>query len=77
MSSKSEQGLSSNRPHCSLMQVWLLLCVIAPFSSTGFAQTASTGALSGSVTDPSGAAVPGVNIKVTNEARGEISRMKM
>jgi len=77
MNCRSEQRLSSNRPHCSLMQVWLLLCVIAPFSSTGFAQTASTGALSGSVTDPSGAAVPGVNIKVTNEARGEISRMKM
>jgi multidrug efflux pump subunit AcrA (membrane-fusion protein) len=71
MSSRGDQGLFSNRPHRSLLTVWLLFCAIALFSSTGFAQAASTGALNGSVTDPSGAVVPGVNIKVTNEATGE------
>ncbi len=35
------------------------------------AQTASTGALSGTITDPSGAVVAGVQIKLTNETTGE------
>lgn len=35
------------------------------------AQTAATGALSGVVSDPTGAVVPGVDIKVTNEGTGE------
>lgn len=36
-----------------------------------FAQDASTGALNGTVTDPSGSVVPGATIKVTNDATGE------
>ncbi|MGH9752967.1 MAG: TonB-dependent receptor domain-containing protein [Blastocatellia bacterium] len=35
------------------------------------AQSGSTGALSGAVTDPTGAVVPGVQIRVINEATGE------
>jgi carboxypeptidase family protein len=36
------------------------------------AQTAGTGALSGTVTDPSGASVAGAQVKATNEATGEV-----
>ncbi|MEO8725336.1 MAG: TonB-dependent receptor [Acidobacteriaceae bacterium] len=40
------------------------------------AQTANTGAISGTVTDPSGAVVPGAQIKVTNAATGEVRTVK-
>jgi len=43
-------------------------------TSPVWAQTGSTGALTGTVTDPSGAVVPGVDIAVTNEATGEVRR---
>jgi len=49
--------------------LWITLAgVTAPRC---LAQTASTGALSGVITDPNGAVVPGANIKVTSEATGE------
>ncbi|MGH9844267.1 MAG: TonB-dependent receptor domain-containing protein [Blastocatellia bacterium] len=48
------------------LALWIM--VAAPLCS---AQTASTGALSGAITDPTGAVVPGVQIKVTSEATGE------
>jgi hypothetical protein len=38
----------------------------------GWSQTASTGALNGTVVDSSGAVVPGVEMTVTNEATGEV-----
>jgi hypothetical protein len=41
-------------------------------SLSTFAQTAGTGALTGTVTDASGAAVAGAEIKVTSEATGEV-----
>ena len=48
--------------------VLLALCVL---STCAFAQTASTGALAGVVTDPSGAVVPGATIRVINTATGD------
>jgi hypothetical protein len=41
------------------------------FGMVAFAQTAGTGAITGTVTDPQGASVPGVEVTVTNEATGE------
>jgi len=49
----------------------LWMTMIGAATPLCLAQTASTGALSGTVTDPQGAVVPGVQIKVTSEATGE------
>ena len=43
---------------------------------TALAQTADTGAISGTVTDPSGAVVAGAQIKVDNVATGETRVVK-
>lgn len=51
-----------------------LVCLflgLSAFTPAGRSQTASTGALSGTITDASGAVVGDVQIKVTNEASGE------
>lgn len=56
-----------------LFIVGLLLILTEMFASRGaLAQTAGTGALSGTVTDASGAVMAGVEIKVTSEATGEV-----
>src|SRR3984885_6710628 len=47
----------------------MLLFALAPWSTPLFAQ-ANTAALTGRVTDPSGAAVPGAHITFTNESTG-------
>ena len=38
----------------------------------GLSQTSSTGAITGTATDPTGALIPGVEITITNEATGEM-----
>ncbi len=48
------------------LAAWLLA------ANPGRAQTAATGALAGTVTDPSGAVVPRVKIQVTSHATGEM-----
>src|SRR5580704_6043979 len=52
---------------CGLLAVCVTLMNVAVVS----AQTADTGAISGTVTDASGAAVPGTAIKVVNTATGD------
>jgi len=47
----------------------VFLCLLA--AAPALAQTANTGALTGAVTDQNGAALAGVQVKVTNEATGE------
>jgi Carboxypeptidase regulatory-like domain len=46
--------------------------LLLSFVSLASAQTASTGALTGTVTDATGAAIRGVQVKLTNEATGEV-----
>src|SRR5215211_7879202 len=48
-----------------LVALWL------SFSAPVWAQTASTGALTGTIIDNAGAVVPGVRVMMTNEATGE------
>ena len=52
----------------------LFLLIIAPGAPL-LSQTASTGALSGTVTDSSGAVVAGAAVSVTNEATGEVRHL--
>jgi hypothetical protein len=56
--------------HFLAMHVFLA-CVLFGFSQELFTQTAATGALRGTVTDPSGGVLPGATIKVTNAATGQ------
>ena len=51
--------------------VCLAVLLIVALSATSGAQTASTGALSGTVTDSSGAVVSGATVNITNEATGD------
>ena len=44
-------------------------------SSKTLAQTSSTGALSGTITDPAGASVSDVQVTVTNEATGQVRKV--
>jgi len=54
---------------CYILAMHLfLVCVLFGFSQELFTQTAATGALRGTVTDPSGGVLPGATIKVTNAA---------
>jgi len=50
---------------------WSVLLILA-LGAKSSAQTASTGALSGTVTDSSGAVVAGVTVNITNEATGDV-----
>jgi len=50
----------------------LLGSVALPLAPALLAQTAGTGAIAGSIIDPSGAAVSGAQVKATNEATGEV-----
>ena len=49
----------------------VLLIALATFADVCLAQTASTGALTGTVTDPTSALVAGAKVSATNEATGE------
>jgi hypothetical protein len=48
-----------------------IICLLLISPNRAFAQTASTGALTGNVTDSNRAVVPQAQVKVTNEATGE------
>jgi Carboxypeptidase regulatory-like domain/TonB dependent receptor/TonB-dependent Receptor Plug Domain len=49
-----------------------LITLVISMAITGQAQTANTGALTGTVADQSGAAIPNVNIVVTNPSNGSV-----
>jgi len=64
-----EKGLVSNRG-----RLWSSLVVASLLMSTGnwmHAQSSATGEIRGTVTDPSGAVLPGADVQVTNIATGE------
>src|ERR1700722_11414024 len=49
-----------------------VVCLLAFLSPSLGAQTSSSGALSGTVTDPSGAVVPGVTVTITSVDNGQV-----
>jgi hypothetical protein len=68
--SSSLLRLSSAQLH--IVELAAILCLTCAIScSTAHAQTAGTGALSGIVTDPSGASIADAQISVISEATGE------
>jgi len=56
----------------SLIRFIEILLVLPWLAGTGLGQSASTGAITGTATDPSGAVVVGADITVTNEATGGV-----
>src|SRR6266571_9074518 len=59
-------------PRSLSISVFCFLLATIVLAPALLAQTASTGALSGTITDPSGASVSGAQVKATNEATGEV-----
>jgi hypothetical protein len=49
----------------------MTLCLLAIYSIPAFAQSQTTGRISGTVKDEQGAAIPGAEVSVTNQATGE------
>jgi len=62
---------SSQRKCFFAVLVWLVVGVGA-FTPAGRAQTASTGALTGVVTDATGGTITGASLRVTSQATGEV-----
>jgi hypothetical protein len=56
----------------SLIRLIELLLVFSLLAGIGLGQNASTGAITGTATDPSGAVLVGVQITVTNDATGDV-----
>jgi hypothetical protein len=56
---------------CRCAFVAFISCVLFTACGLLYAQTGATGAISGTVTDPTGAMVVGAQVKVTNVATGE------
>lgn len=67
-------GLACGRKSLRAVLVcWTVtLSVMLVLANRGFAQTASTGAISGIVTDSSGAVLSGATVTITNESTGEL-----
>src|ERR1700742_251689 len=62
---------------CSLFSVLLVLFSFLPLAlSNAHAQSATAGAIAGTVSDASGAVLPGATVKVTNSATGDERTVK-
>src|SRR5215467_13887147 len=55
----------------SISRVLAIAAAVSVLAGWAMAQTASTGALTGTVTDPAGASAPNVTVTATNEGSGQ------
>ena len=53
---------------------WLVLVALLAAFSSGARLHAQTGSITGTVVDPSGAAIPGAKVQVINQATGDLTR---
>src|ERR1700678_50097 len=68
---RRERTMESKTP-CKRLLVGVLLCLLVTATAPYLmAQSAGTAALAGTITDPSGAAVPNVTVTVTNNNTGQ------
>ena len=67
--------MSAGNQRCSCRSVqFLRLAALAVAAVTAFAQT-QTGSISGTITDPNGAVVPGVAVEATSQSAGTSLRV--
>ena len=71
-------GLSSahspERPRGVSLFRWLVFVALLTAFSSGVKLHAQTGSITGTVVDPSGAAIPGAQVQVINQATGDLTR---
>ena len=71
-------GLSSahspERPRGVSLFRWLVFVALLATFSSGAKLHAQTGSITGTVVDPSGAAIPGAQVQVINQATGDLTR---
>jgi Carboxypeptidase regulatory-like domain/TonB-dependent Receptor Plug Domain len=65
---------SPERPREVSLFRWLMLVTLLAVFSSGAKLYAQTGSITGTVVDPSGAAIPGAQIQVINQATGALTR---
>src|SRR5947209_3475725 len=76
-SCRSESATRASRPvltEGNMTPKWRVLAITAALSILAgrmMAQTADTGALTGTVTDPTGGSIPNVSVTASNEASGQ------
>ena len=71
-SSAKTLAFLASRNCTSFLCATLVALLLAIMPATSAAQTAGTGALSGTVTDASGSVIAGAQVKVTSEGSGEV-----
>jgi hypothetical protein len=72
ISSIELQGMRASRCWALFLSATLVALFLGGLPVKSAAQTAGTGALSGTVTDPSGSSISGAQVKVTSESSGEV-----
>src|SRR5918993_1812038 len=63
----SQEKFMSHIPYRSMLALPMLFAILV-LTTSGFAQSGPTGSLTGSVQDPNGAHLPGVNVTVRNDS---------
>src|SRR5215471_13377538 len=72
MGSPAQEAVEKSSSRASILAVALLFVLVLGSAVGLHAQSATTGALSGAVNGPQGAALPGATVALTNTATGQV-----